>query len=101
SDRVENPSGTRARAIAVMVPSLGLSHYRLALSGIGPPASTETAGASRQDQGVLSQFGATVGQSLGNHLVVASTLKLVHALDHTDGDLDLGALAMVGWARFG
>jgi hypothetical protein len=28
---------------------------------------------------VLNQFGASVGQSLGSHLVIASTLKLVHA----------------------
>ena len=28
---------------------------------------------------VLNQFGATVGQSLGSHLVIGSTVKLVHA----------------------
>lgn len=101
SDRVDNPSMTRARAIALTVPSLGLSYYRLALSGIGPPASTESAAANRQDQGVLSQFGVTLGQSIGDRLVVASTLKLVRAMDQTRGDLDVGALATVGWARFG
>ena len=70
----------------------------------------------------LSQFGATVGQSLGDHLVVASTLKLVRAgrrgstsggadlLDQADdldvdgethGDLDLGAMAAFGTLRLG
>ena len=79
-DRVEEPSSTRARAFALTVPSLGLSYYRLALSGMRPPDPTEPPAASREDQGVLSQFGATVGQSVGAHLVLASTLKLVRAL---------------------
>jgi hypothetical protein len=57
--------------------------------------------ASREDQGVLSQFGATVGQSLGAHLVVASTLKLVRALGESSADLDMGAMAMFGGARVG
>jgi hypothetical protein len=43
--------------------------------------------------------GATVGQSLGDHLVLASTLKLVRA-DQTRGDLDLGAMVKIGSARF-
>jgi hypothetical protein len=101
TDRVEDPAGTRARAIALTVPSLGLSYYRLALSGMRPPSSTGSGAASRQDQGELSQFGATVGQSLGRHLVVASTLKAAHALGQTHADLDAGAMVMVGRARFG
>ena len=66
-----------------------------------PPGPTETPPASREDQGVLSQFGATVGQSVGAHLVVASTLKLVRALGETSADLDMGAMAMFGGARVG
>jgi hypothetical protein len=62
---------------------------------------TATASASRQDQGFLSQFGATVGQSVGAHLVVASTLKLVRALGDNSADLDVGALAVLGGARVG
>jgi len=42
-----------------------------------------------------------VGQSIGGHLVVASTLKLVNAVSQTRGDLDVGALATVGSVRLG
>ena len=100
-DRVEDPSGTRARAFAVTVPSLGLSYYRLALNGMRPSDPTESSPANREDQGVLSVFGATVGQSVGSHLILASTLKLVHALGETGGDLDTGAMVMLGRARLG
>jgi hypothetical protein len=100
-DRVEEPASTRARGFALTVPSLGLSYYRLALNGMRPPGPTEMPSASREDQGVLSQFGATVGQSLGAHLVVASTLKLVRALGESSGDLDMGVMAMFGGARVG
>src|SRR4029077_5155073 len=48
----------------------------------------------------LSQFGVTTGQSLGEHLVVASTLKLVRA-DQMRGDVDLGALVKAGSVRLG
>jgi hypothetical protein len=100
-DRIEDPAGTRARGFALSVPSLGLSYYRLALSGMRPPSPTDPDPANREDQGVLNQFGVTVGQSLGGHLVVASTLKLIRALGRTRPDLDTGAMAMFGGARVG
>jgi hypothetical protein len=72
---------------------------------------------------VLNQFGATFGQSLSNHLVVASTLKLVRASvasgtaapadvtyelarglegdADTHADLDVGAMAILGNVRLG
>jgi hypothetical protein len=122
----------RSRGFAVAFPALGLSHYRLRVSEIGltqpiagdPPdrQDEETAGDSNVRSLAANQFGVTVGQSLGDHLVVASTLKLVrggvtssdasgadplsHAegLDvplHTRADLDLGVMASVGNARVG
>jgi hypothetical protein len=100
-DRVETPASTRARAVAFNIPSLGLSYYRLALNGMRPVDPTGSASASREDQGVLSQFGATVGQSVGRHLIVGSTLKLVHALGETHADLDAGAMAAFGRMRLG
>ena len=100
-DRVDDPAGTRARAFALNVPSLGLSYYRLALNGMRPPATTGSASASREDQGVLNQFGATVGQSIGPHLILGSTLKLVHALGDIRPDLDVGAMAAFGRVRLG
>lgn len=121
-----------AGGFAVAFPALGLSYYRLRVSEVQPPASTDAAAAIRQDQGTaevrlrslaLSQFGATVGQSLGDHFVVGSTLKLVRgslgtavrasgvaSLDEaadlegeteTHTGLDVGAMATIGAARFG
>src|SRR6266567_2804837 len=78
--------GDQSKAIAVAFPALGLSYYRLIISELQPVASIGANTDSRQDQGPLgvgvrrlevSQFGTTVGQSIGEHLVVASTLKLV------------------------
>jgi F plasmid transfer operon, TraF, protein len=119
-------------AYAVVFPALGLSYYRLRISEIAPAASTADAARDRQDQGTTgigvrswttSQFGMSVGQSLGNHLVIASTLKLVRGglavssgeaagnpldaaadLDvsmETEADLDLGAMASFGHTRLG
>ena len=104
------PAASHSGGVALSFPALGLSYYRLHISQIRPPNSTATGPLGRQDQGVvgaglpsfdIDQFGASVGQSLGDHLVVASTLKLVHAQSETRGDLDVGAMAALGVARFG
>ena len=119
-----------AGGFATSYPALGLSYYRLRISDIQPTVSTA---AGRQDTGtadvrlrslVLSQYGATVGQSLGNHLVIASTVKIVSgtltvghaaasdasldaasALDggetHTHTGLDIGAMVVVRTLRAG
>jgi len=100
-DRVEDSSESRASAVSLTVPSLGLSYYRLSLSGMRTISTTVPPPADREDQGVLSQFGLTVGQSVGSHLVIASTAKLVHALGTTRGDLDVGAMAVYGPIRAG
>ncbi|HWF84574.1 MAG TPA: conjugal transfer protein TraF [Vicinamibacterales bacterium] len=123
---------TRPRGFSLAFPALGLSYYRLSLSEMQPISPTAAGGVSRQDQGtasvrlralVLDQFGATVGQSVGNHLVIGSTLKLVRgsvisalagsadaSLDaaqalngstETHVDLDLGAMATFGHFRAG
>jgi hypothetical protein len=78
---------TDTRSVAVAFPALGLSYYRLRFSEMQPQTSTGTASGSRQEGGaaevrlrsmVLNQLGASVGQSLGSHLVVGSTVKLVN-----------------------
>jgi hypothetical protein len=43
----------------------------------------------------------SVGQSFSRHLVVATTVKLVNALDDTEADLDVGAMAAFGVMRVG
>ena len=121
-----------ARSFSAAFPALGLSYYRLRVSEIQPQTSTGTPAGVRQDQGTadvreqslaLSQFGATFGQSLGDHFVVGSTVKLVHgtlgssvqpgslaSLDQAAGldgsgethaGLDMGAMASFGRTRFG
>jgi len=121
-----------AGAVAVVFPALGLSYYRLRISEIAPPASTGDGAPDRQDQGTTgtgvrswatNQFGVTVGQSLGNHLVIASTVRLVRgglalasgaadvdSLDHaadldvpmeTEADFDFGTMASFGRMRLG
>jgi hypothetical protein len=77
-----------SRGFSVAYPALALSYYRLRISEIRPIGSTAGTGGGRQDTGavsvrlrslVLNQFGATVGQSLGAHFVLATTFKLVRA----------------------
>lgn len=123
---------SRSRGFAAAFPALGLSHYRLRVSEIGLAQPIAGDPLDRQDGGTAgdpivrslaaNQFGVTVGQSLGDHLVMASTFKLVrggvtssdaggadrlgHAegldvLLHTRADLDLGVMASVGNARVG
>lgn len=96
------------RAIALAFPALGLSYYRMTVSEIRPSSSTDPTTGSRQEEGTsrvravdVSQFGATVGQSLGGHLVLASTLKLIRAAGETHGGLDIGAMAISGILRVG
>lgn len=100
-DRAEQPSDTRATGVALGVPSLGLSYYGIPVNQIRPVSPTDPVSGNRQDQGLFRQFGATVGQSLGDHLVVASTLKLIHAMDDTKGGLDIGAMARYKGFRAG
>ncbi len=126
---VEGPAWrAKTGGFAVGFPALGVSYYRLRVSEIAPAVPTAPATPDRQDLGVagprlftrvMNQFGATVGQSLGNHFVLATTAKLVRAgeavpvgssLDDAEdfevpvdssGDLDVGVLVLLGSARIG
>jgi hypothetical protein len=91
----------RAQGLAVAFPALGLSYYRLPISQMRPTGSTGAEAASREDEGVLSVFGASVGQSMGTHLVLASTLKLLRAEGDTHAGLDIAAMANFSGLRFG
>lgn len=123
---------SRTSGFAIAYPALGLSYYRFRLSERGQFESIAAAQAGRQDQGrdvsvvralAVSAFGATVGQSLGNHVVVASTVRLLRAgavttmdvagagaLDRADdlsvkretrGDVDLGVMVRSGAVSVG
>jgi hypothetical protein len=144
-DRVQEPaddrdSAGRAQAawrssgggVAAAFPALGLSYYRLRVSQIEPSSTTGLKPLDRLDLGpgdvrlrtlVLQQFGATVGHSIGESLVVATTLKLLEgsvgvgvrtAADATlaqaeslsgsgsvSGDADIGAMWSRGPAQVG
>src|SRR5499426_1104258 len=74
-----NPTDGTVKGVAIAFPALGLSYYRLPISEMRPTGSTVGGSAIRQDHDTLSELGVTVGQSLGNHFVVGSTLKLMTA----------------------
>jgi hypothetical protein len=105
-DFAKSPNDDNALGVAVAVPSLGVSYYRTRISVIPAAGSTDAAMPGRQDQAVglplptfvVNQWGLTFGQSLGSHLVVASTPKIVRA-DDTHVDLDLGAMVRFGRLR--
>jgi F plasmid transfer operon protein TraF len=116
---------------SLALPSLGLSYYRLRISEMPGPNSTGSLSPNRQDDGgvgqvrsrAFSQVGVTIGQSMWDHVVVGSTLKVVRGgegtatldpssdlLDQGDdidlsqethGDLDLGAMFAVTHFRAG
>jgi hypothetical protein len=108
--------------VAASLPALGLSYYRLRISEIAPalaPADGPGAAGGNLRAFMTHQFGATFGQSIGDHLVVASTLRWIRAgqaftlgsaiddaedldVDLEDsGDIDLGVMAIFGPARIG
>jgi hypothetical protein len=95
----EGGEGDGLRGLSVAFPGLGLSYYRIPRLSLR--ASTDSNPASRQDEGSLSVFGATVGQSFGRHLVVGSTVKIQHVDGDNDGGLDIGAMAAFGPAKLG
>jgi len=89
-----------------------LSYYHLHISQIQPSSSIATGGSGRQDNGAagsglpsadigLNQFGATFGQSITAHLVVATTVKIVNAQSDTHADMDVGVMAAFGIVRLG
>ena len=98
--RLPNPTDKTVTGVSIAFPALGLSYYRLPISEMRPATSTGQGAAIRQDQGTLSELGVTVGQSLGNHFVVGSTLKVLNA-GQLRGGLDLGGMVTFGMARIG
>jgi hypothetical protein len=88
------------RGFTAAYPALGVTYYRLPLSQIRVQTSTGADLASRKDQGNLSLYGVTVGHSIGDHLVLGTTLKLLRAGD-TAADVDAGAMVTFGPARIG
>ena len=80
-------SRNRSRGFSIAFPALGLSYYHVRLAERRRPSPTGTAVDDREEGGNaiglrtlgVSEYGASAGQSIGNHLVLASTIKLVRA----------------------
>jgi F plasmid transfer operon, TraF, protein len=117
--------------IALGIPPIGLSYYRMATSVLQPISPAGQLSTDRQDYQVsvrsmvTSHLGVTVVQSLGDHVTVGATARLVwgsFAADtttirtwsdgfeyaesletrgSTKGDLDVGALVAGGHFRAG
>lgn len=88
--------------LALVYPAMGLSYYRFRVSEVGQFQPIGAVEPGRQDQGLtplivrsvaVSAFGATVGQSLGEHVTLASTVRLLRAGALTSTDVAMpGAL---------
>lgn len=107
------PPAGRVVAAAFTIPSLGVNYYHFRISEMRGKRATASGGPSRQDPGRAGEavfagdeLGVTVGQSIGDHLVIATTLKLLRGGPDagdasTSGTLDVGAIATIGVARVG
>jgi len=133
-DRDLSPEGggdTSARMVALTLPPLGLSYYRLGSVVAGPRVTVGTAGPDRQEGGRdvhglrTSNVGLTLAQSISRYVVVATTVRYVRgtvtagfvpdstvseALDAASGlpeadtsraDLDAGVMVAVERIRLG
>lgn len=129
---LERAQRTGTTGFAAAFPALGLSYYRFRISEMQPAGTTGAVADTRQDPTeaggrvrslAVSALGATVGQSIGDHLVIGSTLKVLRggttstAVDgsrapldvgdeldvqrSTRADLDVGAMASLGPVRVG
>jgi len=94
------PSDDATLAVSFVVPSLGFSYYRLRTSELAPAGAAPSGARVRLPTFVLTEVGASFGQSLGDHVVLASTVRLVRA-DQTRADVDIGAMLRFGVTRVG
>jgi hypothetical protein len=99
--RPNTSTSESVRGLSVAYPALGFTYYRLPLRQIRISASTESSAINRQDdEAALRVYGATVGQSFGSHLVVGTTVKVLHSND-TNVTFDVGVMSTFGPVRAG
>ena len=85
-------------------PPFGVSYYRLRITDIRPLDPTAEAGANREDRRAevsVSQFGATILQTLVTGVHAGATVKYVQGAGDGAVDLDVGVLAVAGAVRVG
>ncbi len=125
----DSPFQGRTGGFAVTFPALGVSYYRIRADEAGPLPIDPPSGGREEGETVesgirgvaISQYGVTVGQSVTDGFVVATTLKLLRSgqireHDSTGGlgaavaldipvatrfDVDLGVMASFGPLRVG
>jgi hypothetical protein len=99
--RPQTSTSESVRGLSVAYPALGFTYYRLPLRQIRISASTESSAINRQDdEAALRVYGVTVAQSLGSHLVLGTTFKVLHA-DDTNVAFDVGVMTTFGPVRAG
>jgi hypothetical protein len=117
---------------AALYPALAISYFRLHIRQETPVSATDTADFVRQEGGLagvsfqalnVSQYGITTGQSIGAHLVLGTTLKLLRGnvaseampegqasfsqvdglegANETHADIDVGLMVSAGPLRLG
>ena len=100
------PTGGRNSvwSFSLGTPPFGVSYYRLRITDIRPLDPTAEAGANREDRRPevsVSQFGATILQTLVTGVHAGATVKYVRGAGDGAVDLDLGVLAVTGALRVG
>lgn len=96
-----------ATLVGVSATAIGLAYYRRATYGTSAVEPAVAALPSREEvrrsvQAITtSSVGVSLVQSLGDHIVVGATPKLVHAGDTTRGDVDAGAMVTLKRFRLG
>src|SRR3954452_6041468 len=99
--RPNTSTSESVRGLSVAYPALGFTYYRLPLRQIRISASTESSAINRQDdEAALRVYGVTVAQSFGSHLVVGTTVKVLHSND-TNVTFDVGVMSTFGPVRAG
>jgi F plasmid transfer operon protein TraF len=106
SQGVPNEEDTGA-IVALSATAFGLAYYRLGTYGISTAESAGMSPRSREEvlrsvhALTLSTVGVSLVQSLGEHIVVGATPKLVHGDGELTGDVDAGVMAWANRFRFG
>jgi len=100
-DKVDDaPTNPLSQGVAFGYPALGLSYYRLPVNQFRLLTPTGLTVSGRQDQGVLNQYGISLGQSIGQHFVIATTVKIMRAAD-SSAEFDAAAMFSYGILRVG
>jgi hypothetical protein len=103
---IQNEEDTGA-IVALSATAIGLAYYRAGSYGIPSAGPAELSPPSREDELLsvraltTSTVGVSLVHSLGEHIVVGATPKVVYGDGDLAGDVDAGLMAWVNRFRFG